>query len=137
MLGTDYDSNRHRYSSRYLNPQGYELTIDAFPRKIVEPRGDQQISPHGDRPARPRDKVRLLIPEDTVAVEFSIIQVGKPFKKQTYRSVSINSAERSPWIWKVVVPEEGTFDITVKLKNQENGGPKTTRRIVVRDYLVV
>lgn len=140
-LGKDYDAKTHRYTSSYLNNKKYTLTVDAFPgKRVLINAGDRQFTPR-DRPSgRPRDIVKLRIPNDTVAFDFSIKQIGKQFSAKVSHPTEVSfedSSTYAPWEWEITVPGEGAYEISVQLRNRANGGPKSTRRIVIRDHLVV
>lgn len=143
VRGRDYDEKTHRYTTAYLNPTKYTLTVDAFPgTEVLIPAGDQQLSPSGNPQRKPKDIERLKVPPDTVAFEFSVKQVGKRFSKSVSRPTPVTGVfnedlPNQPWDFRVDVPGEGTYDITVKLRNRAGGGPQNTRRAVVKDFLVV
>lgn len=151
-LGRDYNATTHKYTESYLHPQGYGITVDAFPGKIlVSPREDQQLPPGGD-PKDLEDIWQLLCPPGTIGWEFAIeghvdANVGMPrwpFKSSGSRGLPATTGvfhedrDDNAWNWRFIVPACGTYTITVS--TLDKGGGKTlvgTKRMVLRDILVV
>jgi hypothetical protein len=134
ILGRDYDAKTHRYKANYVNPASYSLVVSAFTRI--------QYDPNDLEPVRGQ----LALPPDTIAFDFSINRIGKQFSKRKSKPVKngiiahdseLNNTNK-PWAWQVdIPPEEGTYDITIKLRNKSGSGPQNTRRLIVHKELLV
>jgi hypothetical protein len=147
-IGQDYDAVTHRYQDDYIDPDGYDLVVDARP-------GEEIISTHaalkgqgdgdGSEPV-PVSTLKLKIPDDTIAIEFSVAQVNgtKQFsnrKRNLVGSLTRNSDEPMPsldiWGWKLKVPGKGIYDFSVKLANKNGGGPQIVKRVNLHEFLIV
>jgi hypothetical protein len=152
-IGRDYSTSTHSYTSSYVNPSGYGITIDAFPGKIlIKHKGDTQVPPGGD-PKQAKDVWKLLGPLGTVGWEFSIS--GRPFSKipigpkpplfsatQTTKLPTMigqfnEASDRNAWNCRFVVPGPGVYDISVRTLIKGAGSTPRTHRVVLRDFLVV
>jgi lysophospholipase L1-like esterase len=152
-LGRDYDPVTHTFSERYLNPRGYGIAVDAFPGKLLmTPKGDQQLPPGGD-PKSIRDIWELRVPAGTTGFEFSV--KGRPASKfqvgprppeftatATKRLITLTGVfheelDNNAWNWRVDVPGPGTYEVTVRPLTKRGAGSPRTKKLVLRDLLVV
>lgn len=145
VLGPNYyDAVTHLYNPDYVTPKGHDLYINAFPgEEVIETIHDPEPPQGGGRPEDIKI-YRLKVPSDTKAIDFSIEQVDGQFSDSTSMIVGDlqrSSSQRPPslddWSWNARVPREGIYQITVKLRNNDGGGPQGTRRITVQDFLIV
>jgi lysophospholipase L1-like esterase len=146
VLGRDYDDRTHRYTTSYINPSSYSIVVNAFPGEEViriivdDPEPDQGGSSNQSGDVQ---ILQLKVPLDTVAVDFSINQIDGQFSSSASNrigSLQRRSTQKPPfdsWDWQPSVPSEGIYEITVTLRNTSGSGPKNTRTIVLRDFLVV
>lgn len=149
----DYSAVTHAFSDRYLEPRRYGITVDAFPGKLLlQPRADQQLPPGGD-PDSLQDIWMLELPKGTTGYEFSL--TGQPARKRpvgprpprftakastrlvTLRGVFREQRDDNAWNWRVDVPGPGTYEVSVRLRNQTGVGAPRTAKLVLRDLLVV
>ncbi|WP_175551650.1 GDSL-type esterase/lipase family protein [Geodermatophilus amargosae] len=142
--GRDYDPEVHRYSAAYVNPDGYGLTVDAFPGadvvEVIEDPEPQQGGPDNQEPIIIK---RLRVPADTVAFDFTIRRSSGGFEQTVSRRIErlegvINEAQsNAAWKLGVTVPMQGTYTCSVRLRNQSGTGPTREASLALRDRLVV
>jgi lysophospholipase L1-like esterase len=151
-IGVDYQPTAvpPTYMPTYLNPPAYRIFVDAFPGVWLEPKGDQQASPHGPKP---RDIWHLQVPDGTTGFEFTLS--GHPERRLTGgpppREVSITARTKlpattgtfsehdpaGPWTHTFSVPGPGSYRVSVSTVSPAGAGPVQSTTIVLRDILVV
>jgi lysophospholipase L1-like esterase len=138
VLGRDYDPKSHRYQELYINPAKYTVLVSAFPG--VEPGGIPPTPMPGVPPLPPIK--RLKVPADTVAFDFSVSGVGVSFSSKVSHPTKIMAVVSpnvlaNPWNWQISLPSQGVYDFTATFRNSSGGGPRSTRRLTLKDHLVV
>src|SRR5215212_2809800 len=85
----DYDRKENRYTAAYLNPNGYVLTVDAFPGadviKVIEDPEPEQGGPGNQEPSTVIK--RLRIPADTIAFDFTVRRRNGGFEQITSKPI--------------------------------------------------
>jgi lysophospholipase L1-like esterase len=138
------------YTPAYLNPSAYRIFVDAFPGMWLEPKGDQQASPHGPQP---RDIWHLQVPDGTTGFEFTLS--GHPERRlpggPPPREVSITARTKlaattgtftghdppGPWTHTFSVPGPGSYQVSVSTVSPAGVRTLQSKTIVLRDILVV
>jgi hypothetical protein len=139
------------YTKAYLNPSRYLISVDAFPGMVLDqPKGDQQASPHGPRP---RDIWHLQVPDGTTGFEFTLS--GRPERRLPVgplpREVSITARTKltattgtfnerafaGPWAHTFSVPGPGSYQVSVSTVSPAGVRTLQSKKIVLRDILVV
>jgi lysophospholipase L1-like esterase len=152
-IGVDYQPAAvpPAYTQAYLNPSKYLISVDAFPGMVLDqPKGDQQASPHGPRP---RDIWRLQVPDGTTGFEFTLS--GRPERRlpggPLPREVSITARTKltattgtfneqafaGPWAHTFSVPGPGSYQVSVSTVSPAGVRTLQSKKIVLRDILVV
>lgn len=151
-IGVDYvpRPGGPRYTSAYLNPTSYVISVDAFPGVIVEPAGDQQARP-GERP---QDRWMLRVPPDTTGFEFRL--TGQPDRRfpvgplprkvteifraklpRTHGTGTFSAKGPGPWLHDFTVPGPGRYEVTVSTTSAVGVYGSRTGQLTLRDLTIV
>jgi lysophospholipase L1-like esterase len=140
-IGRDYSPVSHTYSEAYVNPRTYAVTVDAFPGKTVTSVPDKLMG---------NVVIELLLDKAVTGWRFSIegrpnrrFPVGPqpPLFRASVETRLLSRAGRfnegrddNVWNWRVEVPGEGTYTVTVETLGS---GVVRTHTLNIRDLLVV
>ncbi len=153
VLGRDYDPVSHRYRDSYVRPNGYRITVDAFPgMTLMINKGDQQHPGRGGGEA-PKDIYSLDVTPGTTAFEFTLTGFHEPATQLGPRRRKVHMTgtrplpttigvftpqnSRNAWNFAFTVPGPGTYTVATRtLRGAARGNPQT-HVLEVRDHLVV
>ncbi len=148
-LHVDYDSARHRYVPSYLNPNGYDIDLDAFPG--VEEKSIKVIIHKGGKTTETQQiRQRLKIPANAVSYDWKIERrstlaaIGpgpSGFSQEKSNKIvpgrGVGEVSGAPYQQRFHVPSLGTYDITLRIRLASGAPLVNTVSIALHDFLVV